>query len=97
MWWNNVETKPGTGYPTAWEDQDKYKGGFKITGKDFKHGFHLPKHNGYNYIDKDFRSVIGLNLRFLWHIIEESKSANPAKEKYLLRFYFSEEKTLKED
>jgi len=29
MWWNNVETKPGTGYPTAWEDQDKYKGGWK--------------------------------------------------------------------
>ena len=27
MWWNNVETKPGTGYPTAWEDQNKYKGG----------------------------------------------------------------------
>ncbi len=29
MWWNNVETKPGTGYPTAWEDQSKYKGGWK--------------------------------------------------------------------
>ena len=28
MWWNNVETKPGTGYPTAWEDQEKYKGGW---------------------------------------------------------------------
>ena len=25
MWWNNVETKPGTGYPTKWEDQEKYK------------------------------------------------------------------------
>ncbi len=34
MWWNNVETKPGTGYPTRWEDQDKYKGGFeKKNGK----------------------------------------------------------------
>ncbi len=31
MWWNNVETKPGTGYPTAWEDQSKYKGGFERT------------------------------------------------------------------
>ena len=32
MWWNNVETKPGTGYPTAWEDQEKYKGGWqKVT------------------------------------------------------------------
>ncbi len=29
MWWNNVETKPGTGFPTKWEDQDKYKGGFE--------------------------------------------------------------------
>ena len=34
MWWNNVETKPGTGYPTRWEDQEKYKGGFeKKNGK----------------------------------------------------------------
>jgi len=29
MWWNNVETKPGTGYPTAWEDQEKYEGGWE--------------------------------------------------------------------
>jgi len=29
MWWNNVETKPGTGYPTDWEDQEKYKGGWE--------------------------------------------------------------------
>jgi nitrate reductase beta subunit len=29
MWWNNVETKPGTGFPTSWEDQDKYKGGWE--------------------------------------------------------------------
>jgi nitrate reductase beta subunit len=28
MWWNNVETKPGTGYPTAWEDQERYRGGW---------------------------------------------------------------------
>ncbi|MBI6546778.1 MAG: nitrate reductase subunit beta [Cyanobacteria bacterium NC_groundwater_1444_Ag_S-0.65um_54_12] len=28
-WWNNVETKPGTGYPTLWEDQEKYHGGWK--------------------------------------------------------------------
>src|ERR1043165_7285780 len=28
MWWNNVETKPGTGYPTQWENQDKYNGGW---------------------------------------------------------------------
>ena len=29
MWWNNVETKPGTGYPTLWEDQVRYRGGWE--------------------------------------------------------------------
>jgi nitrate reductase beta subunit len=33
MWWNNVETKPGTGYPTRWEDQEKYRGGWVMNGK----------------------------------------------------------------
>ncbi|OFX17890.1 MAG: nitrate reductase subunit beta [Bacteroidetes bacterium GWA2_31_9] len=33
MWWNNVETKPGTGYPTKWENQDIYKGGWVKKGK----------------------------------------------------------------
>jgi nitrate reductase beta subunit len=32
MWWNNVETKPGTGFPTLWEDQDKYQGGWEQDG-----------------------------------------------------------------
>ncbi len=27
-WWNNVETKPGTGFPTNWEDQEKFQGGW---------------------------------------------------------------------
>lgn len=36
MWWNNVETKPGTGYPTQWEDQEKYKGGWEMQGDDLK-------------------------------------------------------------
>ncbi len=36
MWWNNVETKPGTGYPTKWEDQDIYKGGWVKNGKKIK-------------------------------------------------------------
>jgi len=30
MWWNNVETKPGTGYPTLYEDQEKYHGGWEV-------------------------------------------------------------------
>ena len=29
MWWNNVETRPGTGYPTGWEDQSHYGGGWR--------------------------------------------------------------------
>lgn len=34
-WFNNVESKPGVGYPHAWEDQDKWKGGWirKINGR----------------------------------------------------------------
>ncbi|MCW2248987.1 nitrate reductase beta subunit [Azospirillum fermentarium] len=27
-WFNNVETKPGVGYPKEWENQDKWKGGW---------------------------------------------------------------------
>jgi nitrate reductase beta subunit len=33
MWWNNVETRPGTGYPVQWENQDYYHGGW-----DFENG-----------------------------------------------------------
>lgn len=36
MWWNNVETKPGTGYPDKWEDQDIYKGGWEQKGNSVK-------------------------------------------------------------
>jgi nitrate reductase / nitrite oxidoreductase, beta subunit len=32
MWWNNVETKPGTGYPTRWEDQETWRGGWEPDG-----------------------------------------------------------------
>jgi nitrate reductase / nitrite oxidoreductase, beta subunit len=28
MWWNNVETKPGTGYPFLYEDQERQHGGW---------------------------------------------------------------------
>ncbi|MBL8570367.1 MAG: nitrate reductase subunit beta [Phreatobacter sp.] len=28
-WFNNVETKPGIGYPKDWENQDRWKGGWK--------------------------------------------------------------------
>ncbi len=36
MWWNNVETKPGTGYPHKWEDQEAYKGGWDKDGNSVK-------------------------------------------------------------
>ena len=32
MWWNNVETKPGIGYPKRWENQDLWKGGWDKNG-----------------------------------------------------------------
>lgn len=30
VWFNNVETKPSTGYPKQWEDQDRWKGGWQV-------------------------------------------------------------------
>ncbi|NDI35219.1 nitrate reductase subunit beta [Chengkuizengella sediminis] len=30
MWWNNVETKPGIGYPKEWENQETHKGGWVL-------------------------------------------------------------------
>ncbi len=61
MWWNNVETKPGTGFPIQWEDQAKYMGGWdkhkgklrlKSTGKgriifNIFHNPHMPSMDDY--------------------------------------------------
>jgi nitrate reductase beta subunit len=33
MWWNDVETKPGLGYPRQWEDQERWKGGWELDKK----------------------------------------------------------------
>jgi nitrate reductase beta subunit len=30
VWFNNVETRPGLGYPRTYQDQDKWKGGWKL-------------------------------------------------------------------
>lgn len=30
IWFNNVETKPGIGYPKEWENQDRWHGGWKL-------------------------------------------------------------------
>ena len=32
VWFNNVETNPGLGYPKRWEDQEQWKGGCVSTG-----------------------------------------------------------------
>ncbi len=34
-WFNNVETKPGIGYPKNWEDQQEWQGGWvrDVNGK----------------------------------------------------------------
>jgi nitrate reductase / nitrite oxidoreductase, beta subunit len=36
MWWNNVETKPGVGYPKHWENQQRFKGGWVVDGSKLK-------------------------------------------------------------
>lgn len=41
MWFNNVETKPGRGYPKDWENQDKYEGGWM-----YKRGILSPRQGG---------------------------------------------------
>ena len=33
MWFNDVETKPGLGYPKRWEDQEKWQGGWELDRK----------------------------------------------------------------
>ncbi|MFE9611231.1 nitrate reductase subunit beta [Streptomyces sp. NPDC006012] len=30
VWFNNVETRPGLGYPRSYQDQDKWKGGWEL-------------------------------------------------------------------
>jgi len=44
-WFNNVESKPGIGFPKNWEDQEKWKGGWTLrNGKlDLKSGGRLSK------------------------------------------------------
>lgn len=32
IWFNNVETRPGVGYPQEWEDQNRYRGGWTLKG-----------------------------------------------------------------
>jgi nitrate reductase beta subunit len=32
VWFNDVETKPGVGYPRHWEDQSRWRGGWELDG-----------------------------------------------------------------
>ena len=32
VWFNNVESKPGIGYPKQWENQEKWRGGWTLEG-----------------------------------------------------------------
>src|SRR5690625_3026186 len=41
-WFNNVETKPGIGYPKDWENQDRWKGGWERK----KNGKLVPRQGG---------------------------------------------------
>ncbi|MGZ4388128.1 MAG: nitrate reductase subunit beta [Gaiellaceae bacterium] len=36
MWFNDVETKPGIGYPRGWEDQERWRGGWKLDDGELK-------------------------------------------------------------
>src|SRR5512146_3241358 len=40
MWWNNVETRPGTGYPTQWENQERFNGGWTWDGQNLRLRLH---------------------------------------------------------
>src|SRR5437868_4682808 len=33
VWFNNVETRPGQGYPRTYQDQEKWKGGWKLNSR----------------------------------------------------------------
>ena len=33
VWFNNVETKPGLGYPRRWEDNEQWRGGWELDRK----------------------------------------------------------------
>ena len=36
-WFNNVESKPGIGYPKDWENQEKWLGGHDLVSPDEMH------------------------------------------------------------
>lgn len=45
IWFNNVETKPGVGYPKSWEDQQKWTGGWDSNDQNKSKGYILLRSN----------------------------------------------------
>ncbi len=77
-WWNNVETRPGVGYPKTWEDQDKYGGGWVIQNNKPKLRLEINKHykppslnDYYKPFDYDYEKL------FTQEILDEQPSAQP--------------------
>lgn len=59
IWFNNVETKPGIGYPVEWENQEKYKGGWELDNGNLrlKAGSRLGKLLGKLFFNPDLPSM----------------------------------------
>ena len=57
-WFNNVETKPGIGYPKDWENQERWRGGWdrrklviRLTGTNEKEGREVLRSNGIEAVE----------------------------------------------
>ena len=63
MWWNNVETKPGTGFPTQWENQDKYSGGWAVRRRQAATEIHQQREDRLQYLPQPAHAHHGRLLR----------------------------------
>lgn len=36
MWWNHVETRPGAGFPSRWDERRRNRGGFELHGRQIR-------------------------------------------------------------
>ncbi len=77
-WWNNVETRPGVGYPKTWENQDKYGGGWVLEDDKLRLRLEKDKHykppslnDYYNPFDYDYEQL------FTQEILDQQPSADP--------------------
>ena len=69
VWFNNVETRPGLGYPRTYEDQDEWQGGW------------IRKPNGRLALKAGGRVLVGfenrvlVTIRWLWAYVTAQRSA----------------------